>query len=137
MRYDLKRFKDAQERVYEKALKEIRNGHKDTHWIWYIFPQLKGLGYSSTSNYYGITSKEEAEAYFNDPLLSARLRQIAEALLELEENDPVRVLGGIDAQKLQSSMTLFDQISGHDVFEKVLDKFYRGERDRRTLEMLK
>ena len=112
----LDRYKNAQAASYETALKEIRNGKKESHWMWYIFPQIIGLGETSTSIYYSIKSIEEAEEYLNDEVLGTNLREITNALLELESNDPVEVFGPIDALKLKSSMTLFDTVSRNDIF---------------------
>jgi uncharacterized protein (DUF1810 family) len=133
----LKRFEDAQEKVFETALAEIKSGHKRSHWIWYIFPQLKGLGLSHNSEYYGIAGIEEAEAYLKHPVLGKRLLEITKALWMLHENDPARVMGYPDDLKLKSSMTLFASIPGADpVFKGVLDKFYYSSQDRRTLDLL-
>ena len=137
MAYDLSRFLAAQERDYAQALAEIRTGRKRSHWIWYIFPQLRGLGYSYNAEYYGIADAEEARQYLAHPVLGARLREITEALLELPESDSVRVMGRPDDLKLCSSMTLFEYVSVQDsVFGKVLDKYYGGRRDAATLRML-
>lgn len=137
MQYDLQRFKDAQEGDYAGALAEIRAGRKTTHWIWYVFPQLKGLGRSFMCDIYGIRGIEEANAYLADPILRARLVEISHALLELDGNDPVAVMGRIDALKLRSCMTLFSRAKGADpVFEAVLAKYYDGKPDPRTLEMI-
>lgn len=134
---NLDRFIKAQENDYETALNEIENGHKQSHWIWYIFPQLQGLGFSSMSQYYGIKDEEEAIDYMNHPVLRERLLEISQALLSLDCNDPVRVMGYPDNLKLQSSMTLFSIVSKEPVFQKVLDKFYDGQEDQSTLEKLK
>ena len=109
------RFKEAQERFvgYEKALEEIRQGEKKSHWIWYIFPQLRGLGRSHNSEYYGIASLDEAKEYLGDPVLKQRLLEISEALLEHKGQDIHRIMGGIDAKKLCSSTTLFE-VAGRD-----------------------
>ena len=137
MAYDLNRFLTAQEQDYAQALAEIRTGRKRSHWIWYIFPQLRGLGYSYNAEYYGIADAEEARQYLAHPVLGARLREITEALLELPESDSVRVMGRPDDLKLCSSMTLFEYVSVQDsVFGKVLDKYYGGRRDAATLRML-
>ena len=135
-KYVLKRFKDAQETDYDTALKEIRNGHKSSHWIWYIFPQIKGLGHSFTSRYYALSGLKEAKAYLDDEILNRRLREITKALLELHTDDAVAVMGDIDAMKLRSSMTLFDEVSKDDIFKEVLDKFFDGKPDEKTLEIL-
>ena len=134
---NLDRFIKAQENDYETALNEIENGHKQSHWIWYIFPQLQGLGFSSMSQFYGIKDEEEAIDYTNHPVLRERLLEISQALLSLDCNDPVRVMGYPDNLKLQSSMTLFSIVSKEPVFQKVLDKFYDGQEDQSTLEKLK
>lgn len=134
---NLDRFIKAQENDYETALNEIENGHKQSHWIWYIFPQLQGLGFSSMSQYYGIKDEEEAIDYMNHPVLRERLLKISQALLSLDCSDPVRVMGYPDNLKLQSSMTLFSIVSKEPVFQKVLDKFYDGQEDQATLEKLK
>ena len=133
----LDRFIEAQEIMYETALDEIKSGMKRSHWIWYIFPQLRELGVSAMANYYGITGLDEAKAYMAHPTLSARLIEISEALLRLKENDPERVLGFIDAVKVRSCMTLFAEVSKEDsVFHRVLQKFYNGEMDDKTLKLI-
>ena len=134
--YDLKRFLRAQEYEsggYEDALQEIQNGRKRKHWIWYIFPQINGLGHSDYSEYYGIKSLEEARAYLEDKRLGERLREITDALLKIEGKTATEILGGIDSMKVRSSMTLFDLVSPHDIFEKVLDMYYGGQRCELTL----
>lgn len=139
--YDLERFVKMQEYNYDTALSEIRAGRKRSHWIWYIFPQLVGLGRSRMAQHYGIEDVEEARQYLAHPVLGARLREISEALLGLglEENDPEKVMGGHpDDWKLQSCMTLFASISEEgSVFHDVLYKFFGGEQDKNTLELLK
>ena len=134
---DLSRFLNAQARDYEQALSEIRAGRKRSHWIWYIFPQLDGLGYSGTARYYAIKDRAEAEAYMEDPVLSGRLIEISKALLELESDDPTEVMGYPDDLKLRSSMTLFSMVSDDPVFKKVLDKFFGGEECSYTREYLR
>ncbi|MBQ8836046.1 MAG: DUF1810 domain-containing protein [Clostridia bacterium] len=137
MNYNLDRFIQAQGCSYKTALAEIKNGFKRTHWMWYIFPQLKELGRSSTAKYYGIENLEEAKMYLTHPVLGTRLKEISEALLKLETNDPYRVMGDIDGLKLCSSMTLFAEVEGYDsVFGKVIDKYYAGQKDRNTLHIL-
>lgn len=128
--FNLERFVTAQDAYdsYNIALKEIKEGRKQSHWIWYVFPQIQGLGHSFNSEYYGIKSIEEASAYIADKLLGQRLREITEALLKIEGKTINEILGGIDAKKARSSMTLFDMVSPHDIFEKVLDKYYAGKR---------
>ena len=107
MNFDLKRFADAQKRSYETAREEIRRGRKRSHWMWYIFPQMRGLGFSSNAHYYGIINLEEARAYLADPYLGGNLREFSGLLLQLDTNVPYRVFGTPDDMKLCSSMTLF------------------------------
>lgn len=133
----LDRFLEAQERMYEIALKEIKNGEKESHWMWYIFPQLRGLGRSQMAYAYGINGLEEAKAYLDHPILSARLIEISEALLKHKDEDIEDILSDIDAMKLRSSMTLFAIISDNDsVFHQVLDCFYNGRLDQVTLKVI-
>ena len=135
--YDLSRFIKAQETDYERALSEIRSGHKRSHWIWYIFPQIAGLGFSSTAQYYAIKDRKEAEEYLKNDLLRERLVEISEALLQIESNDAGDVMGYPDDLKLRSSMTLFHEVAPEiDVFQKVLDKFFEGKPDQKTIELL-
>lgn len=133
----LQRFIEAQNDSYDQALKEIRNGRKLTHWIWYIFPQIKGLGFSYNSEYYGITSLQEARDYLENELLRKRLFEITESLLMHKGKDIESIMGDIDALKLKSSMTLFDAVQPDSIFGEVLDGFYGGERCRRTLEKIR
>jgi uncharacterized protein (DUF1810 family) len=135
--YDLSRFLEAQNNSYDTALREIRAGRKRSHWMWYIFPQIQGLGYSAMAQHYAIRDLGEAREYLQHPLLGPRLIEISEALLALDESDPRRVMGSPDDLKLRSCMTLF-QCAAPDqpVFGKVLDKFYGGRPDGRTLEIL-
>ena len=138
MKNELSRFREAQKRDYERALSEIRSGRKRSHWMWYIFPQLRGLGVSSTAEYYGITGITEAKAFLQDAYLGENLRRISAALLELDTDDALAVFGSPDNLKLCSSMTLFSQAEGRaSVFGKVLDKFFQGKEDQRTLELLR
>ena len=142
MRDHLERFKEAHQRDYATALAEIRSGRKKSHWMWYIFPQLKGLGYSSTSQYYGIRDLDEAKAYLQHPVLGPRLVEISEALLTLDTDDAGAVMGYPDNLKLHSCMTLFElaafDLSAPElyVFSRVLEKFFAGHQDRRTRELL-
>ena len=136
MNHNLNRFISAQERDYLIALSEIKNGSKQSHWIWYIFPQIKGLGRSYQSQFYGIANRQEAEAYLAEPILNARLREITLALLEHKDKTAQQILGGIDAIKVKSSMTLFDAIAPDDIYAEVLNTFYADERCKRTLEYL-
>lgn len=139
-KYKLQRFVEAQEKydMYEIAVKELECGKKRSHWIWFVFPQMKGLGYSYNSNYYGITCKEEAEAYLANELLNGRLRKVCSILMEqVKLGKSVReILGGIDAKKVQSCLTLFDAISPNDIFVECLEVCYRGDMDAKSLEML-
>jgi uncharacterized protein (DUF1810 family) len=134
----LERFKEAQERDFAIALQEIKNGRKRSHWMWYIFPQLAGLGMTETSRYYAIKNMQEATDYLMDEELGNRLAEICRVLLELDMNDPRNIFGSPDDLKLHSSITLFDAVPAtFPVFGRVLDKFYGGKRDTRTLELLK
>lgn len=135
--FDSAKFISAQAHTYEKALKEIKSGRKRTHWMWFIFPQLRGLGVSNMAHRYGIADLEEAKAYLLHNDLGARLIEISTELLKLEESDPEVIFGDIDAVKLKSSMTLFSLVSEDDsVFHKVLQKFFKGQTDVKTLELL-
>ena len=137
MSHDLERFVRAQERSYAQALQEICAGQKRSHWMWYIFPQIAGLGMSSTAQYYAIQDLTEAEEYLAHPLLGARLREISTALLTLDTSDAYAVFGWPDELKLRSSMTLFACAAVDEpVFQQVLDKFYRGLPDENTLRLL-
>ena len=137
MKEGLSRFRQPHQADYSRALSEIRNGRKTGHWIWYIFPQMKGLGTSGMSDYYGISGIEEAKAYLADPVLGPRLVEISEALMELKEKDAAKIFGFPDVLKVRSCMTLFDAASGEDsVFRSVLDAYYGGEKDERTLRLL-
>lgn len=135
--FRLNRFVEAQRDAYPRALEEIRKGRKTTHWIWYIFPQLTQLGHSFNARYYGISGREEAIAYLEDPLLSKNLIEISEVLLSLPTDNPEEVLGYVDSMKLRSSMTLFEAVSEDEtVFTEILEKFYGGQRDELTLRFL-
>ena len=133
----LQRFLDAQDGVYEQALAELRAGRKRSHWMWFVFPQIAGLGHSSTAAYYAIADLAEARAYLAHPLLGARLAECAEALLGVTGRTAHEILGSPDDLKLRSSMTLFAQVAGPDsVFRRVLERYYGGEADARTLDLL-
>ncbi|MBO4334621.1 MAG: DUF1810 domain-containing protein [Desulfovibrio sp.] len=136
--YDMSRFLKAQQADYQAALQEIRMGKKQGHWMWYIFPQLKGLGRSRMAEDYAIADLQEAKAYLENPVLASRIRELANALLALPTSDPVLVFGRIDALKLRSSMTLFDLASEEEpsLFKKVIEKFYNSQADQKTLELL-
>lgn len=132
----LDRFVEAQEHMYEIALEEIKNGEKQSHWMWYIFPQIRGLGMSSMAHIYGIAGLDEAKAYLDHPTLSVRLFEISEALLKHKKKRPEAIFGYTDAMKLRSSMTLFTLVSEDDsVFHKVLQAFYNGEMDEFTIKL--
>ena len=134
--YDLQRFITAQEQPYsgyQQALSEIQKGRKTGHWIWYIFPQIKGLGHSYMSNYYGISCLEEAQEYLSNEVLSARLREITNALLSHKDKTSKEILGDVDSWKVRSCMTLFDTVCPDDIFREVLNQFYDGKSCRRTL----
>lgn len=135
-RFNLERFLEGQRFGYGYALNEIRNGHKDGHWIWYVFPQMKGLGYSPNSQFYGISGKEEAKAYLEHAVLGTRLREITGALLAIEGKSAEEILSPIDAMKVRSCMTLFDAVCPNDIFAEVLDRYYEGQRDSVTLRLL-
>ncbi len=135
--YNLKRFIDAQENAYAAALSEIRNGRKQSHWMWFVFPQIAGLGFSATSKLYAIKNIEEAAAYLQHPVLGKRLIDISKELLKVENNNVHSVFGSPDDIKLQSSMTLFSSVRNSDtVFDLVLEKFFKGVKDPNTLERL-
>jgi uncharacterized protein (DUF1810 family) len=137
IQYTLQRFTEAQARNYADALTEIKNGKKRTHWMWYVFPQIQGLGNSEFARLYAINDMEEAEAYLNHPVLGSRLKEISSILLQLQSNDANEIFGSPDDMKLQSSMTLFSLVTNTDpVFEAVLQKFYYGEKDPKTQQIL-
>ena len=125
--FDLERFVEAQNLVYDMALREIKEGQKRGHWIWFIFPQIKGLGHSYNSEYYGISGTKEAKAYLEHPLLGARLREISQAMLDCVNPSADDILGFPDVLKVRSCMTLFDMVSPNDIFKQVLDKHYEGK----------
>ncbi len=135
--FGLSRFISAQDSVYDRVLEELKSGRKRSHWMWYIFPQVDGLGYSATTKHYAIKSMEEARAYLNHPVLGSRLLECADAVLAIEGRSASDILGYPDDLKLQSSMTLFASVAGPDsVFVRVLDKYFQGEGDVRTLQLL-
>lgn len=136
--YKLSRFLDAQNQIYLNALTEIRNGRKESHWMWFIFPQIKGLGKSSTSNYYGIVDLTEASEYLQHPILGKHLIQISSILLELKDKTANEIFSSPDDLKLKSSMRLFTQVKGtNPIFQKLLDKYFDGKADDRTLTILR
>lgn len=136
---DLSRFTAAHQKKYDDALQEIKKGRKVTHWMWYIFPQIKGLGESPVSKYYAIDSLEEAECFLADEYPGGHLREISRAVLDIEGKSARSIFGSIDALKLCSSMTLFEIASNgrDDVFTKVLEKYYNDKRCQATLERIK
>ena len=135
--FDLDRFLNAQRDDHEQALAEIRNGRKESHWMWYIFPQFAGLGFSSSAQRYAIKSLAEAEAYWKHPVLGPRLEACVEAVLGVEGKSATEIFGYPDDMKLRSCATLFEQVSPpRSVFEQLLVKYYGGERDERTLRLL-
>jgi uncharacterized protein (DUF1810 family) len=136
--YHLSRFVQAQEDNYQQALAEIRGGRKRTHWMWYIFPQIDGLALSSTSKYYSIKHLEEAKAYLEHPVLGPRLLQCAEGVISVDGRSAAEIFGAPDDLKLRSSATLFACVSPPgSVFDRLLEKYYRGERDGKTLQLLR
>jgi uncharacterized protein (DUF1810 family) len=135
--FDLNRFVAAQENVYDTALREIRAGRKSGHWMWFVFPQIIGLGRTEISQRYAIKSREEAVAYLEHPVLGKRLREISEALLTVEDKTVTEIFGTPDDLKLRSSMTLFKSVSvDNEVFLNVLDRYYEGEEDPQTARIL-
>lgn len=135
--YDLTRYLDAQAKDFATALKEIKEGYKQSHWMWFIFPQIIGLGQSRTSILYSIQSLDEAKAYMNNETLANNMNTICEALVALKTNDANGIFGYPDDVKLQSSMTLFGEACPeNEIFAKVLDKFFEGKKDTRTLELI-
>ena len=134
----MKRFYDVHHQDFDTALGEIRRSRKTSHWMWYIFPQLRGLGQSHMAHYYGLDGLCEAKAFSADPLLGGNLRRITQALLEQPRRNAISVFGGTDAMKLRSSMTLFE-LADPDcgLYTRVLEEFFGGQRDAITLEMLK
>ena len=137
--FDLQRFVDAQDNggAYDQALREIRAGQKRAHWIWFVFPQVAGLGRSAMSQFYAISGLAEAQAYLDHPVLGPRLLECARTLIQLRGSDAVRVFGPLDAQKVHSSMTLFASADpGEKTFRQVLDRFFGGEPDEATTSRL-
>lgn len=135
--YTLNRFLEAQESKYQDALNEIQQGKKQTHWMWYIFPQIKGLGSTDYNIFYGIENIEEAQKYYNHPILGKRLIEITQALLQIKNKTALEIMGTPDDRKLKSCMTLFSLLSHpNKVFQEVLDKYFDGEQDLKTIEML-
>jgi uncharacterized protein (DUF1810 family) len=134
---DLKRFIDAQDANYQIALSEVRHNRKQSHWMWYIFPQIQGLGFSETSKFYAIKDINEAEEFLKQPVLGSRLVHICNELLNLECNDANKIFGSPDDLKLKSSMTLFCSLhNSNHVFQLVLEKFFNGTKDNKTLRII-
>jgi len=137
MNNNIERFLIAQQTYYRAALQEIKSGRKRSCWMWFIFPQIAGLGHSETARYYAIKDMDEAKTYMENYTLSSNLVEISQALLEIDSNDATAVMGRPDDLKLKSSMTLFAVAKPEcEVFQKVLDKFFHGERDQSTIEIL-
>lgn len=138
---NLQRFLEAQDAYgsYEQAVSELEQGRKRSHWIWYVFPQMRGLGFSSNAHFYGISCRQEAEAYLANKTLEERLRRVCSVLLRLAQagKDMREVLGGIDAKKVCSCLTLFDFVAPGDIYGECLDACYGGRRDSKTLGMLR
>jgi uncharacterized protein (DUF1810 family) len=140
--FELERFTRAQEGIFERALGELKTGQKRSHWMWFIFPQIAGLGQSSTSRRYAIRTLEEARRYLSHPVLGRRLRDCCESLLAVEGRSVSQIFGFPDDLKLKSSMTLFARASAESgdspsLFDRVLERFFGGERDGKTLEILR
>ncbi|HMO75484.1 MAG TPA: DUF1810 domain-containing protein [Sphingopyxis sp.] len=129
-------FVKAQEHIYPRALEEIRRGRKRTHWMWFVFPQLAGLGRSAMAQLYGIAGAEEARAFLAHPLLGARYVECVGALQDLPGSDPVGVFGEVDAVKLRSSLTLFEAVSENRLYAAALDRWFGGARDAHTIDRL-
>lgn len=134
--FDLSRFVSAQEPLYAQALAELQRGRKVSHWMWFVFPQIAGLGSSAMAQRYAISGIEETRAYLAHPVLGVRLRECCAALLAVEGRSAYEILGSPDDMKLKSSMTLFDLVEPRSVFVEVLGRYYRGQPDKRTLELL-
>jgi uncharacterized protein (DUF1810 family) len=135
--YDLGRFLDAQAEDYFRALSELRSGEKRSHWMWYVFPQIAGLGHSPMSRRYSIKSAAEASAYWDHPVLGPRLRECFGAVNEITGRSVNEIFGSPDDLKLRSCATLFESVSGEDIFEQVITKYFDGERDEETLRLLR
>ena len=137
---DLIRFLDAQDQIYEQVVEELAKGRKETHWMWFIFPQLAGLGRSGMAQHYAIRDLEQAKRYLAHSILGPRLRQVVKLLMDQKGKSAFEILGSPDDLKLRSCLTLFREAASKDsdrvLFTNALDQFYRGEPDRRTLEFL-
>ncbi len=134
---NLERFLTAQQNTFQQALREIKNGRKQSHWMWFIFPQIAGLGFSETSKLYAIKNREEARLYIKHIILGSRLIEISKALLDIEGKTTNQVFGNPDDLKLKSCMTLFSELdNANPVFEAVLAKYFNGEKDTKTLRLI-
>jgi uncharacterized protein (DUF1810 family) len=136
-RFNLGRFTSAQQPVYETVRAELKSGRKRTHWIWFIFPQVDGLGHSATAKHYAIKSRDEAVAYLATPLLAARLIECTKLVLAVPDKSPHDIFGSPDDMKFRSSMTLFDAVDGGNLYRQAIDRFYGGDPDPATLAILK
>jgi len=137
MEHNLERFITAQKAVFQTAIAELQNGRKESHWMWYIFPQIQGLGFTETSKFYAIKNLQEAKEFLNHRVLGPRLVLISSVLLDSPLKDAHKIFGSPDDLKLHSSMTLFSEVPDADpVFKKVLDKFFESRKDNKTLKML-
>ena len=135
--HNLERFVRAQGPVYDEALSELRNGRKQSHWMWFIFPQFEGLGRSSMSRQYSIKSAAEAQAYLNHPVLGPRLRECATAVNNIVKRSALEIFGSPDDRKLQSCATLFGTVSQEPVFQQLLEKYFDGQGDNETIRLLR
>lgn len=131
--YNLQRFITAQEKVWNNVVTELQQGKKQTHWMWFVFPQLSGLGYSQQAQFYGISSLQEARSYLENELLATHLQQATALILALPGQSANDIFGSIDGLKLHSSMTLFDIVSPADIYARALDHFFAGTADKQTL----
>jgi len=134
--WNFDRFLDAQADTYSQAVQELKQGKKRTHWMWFIFPQLFGLGHSETSKYFSLRSLSEAQAYLNHPILGQRLLKVCQILLDLDTRSAVQIFGSPDNMKLKSSMTLFSELKSSKQFDEILSKYFNGEKDAATLRLL-
>lgn len=135
--YNLERFADAQTGIYKTVVSELKDGYKRTHWMWYIFPQIKGLGMSPFSIKYSICSLQEAEEYLKHPVLGSRIRECTRIVLDINNHSAIQIFGSIDEKKFRSSMTLFNYVqTNENIFESALVKYFKGQQDNKTLELL-
>jgi uncharacterized protein (DUF1810 family) len=133
---NLERFIKAQDNIFEQIKAELAAGDKQSHWMWFVFPQIVGLGRTTTANYYAIKSLDEAKAYLQHPILGSRLLECCQILLRLQDRTAKQIFGFPDVLKLKSSMTLFLVVSDNNVFQEILDVYYKGEKDKVTLDIL-